>query len=198
MIEQVGIDAAARPNSNQPGITLGVVAGALNRLPGDFQKYTVLRVEQFRLPWIEAKKRRIELVCILDNPARIDERPSSALIRAHLQLLVRKARDGFHPRDEVIPKCPDAACTGKPAGHADDRNAIHIRRKLRDKKNVKNPGPKAAELPTGFCAFHWRFTSRLLAGQTQPAGGGPAPGHRLTSAALLCHNWPEKRRVCEW
>ncbi len=126
MIEKVSIEAAPGVDRDLARKSGGVVTGAFQSLPGDFQKDPLLRVGQLRLARQEIEEAGIEQLDSIQNRSCTH----IAWLVLHrtavgvLQLLLSKMGDRFHAAPEIVPKCLERGRAREAAGHADHSDRL--------------------------------------------------------------------------
>ena len=104
-------------------IAQGIVAGVLERLPGDFEKQPLLRIHQPRLARRVAEERRVEPVVLGENGrgldiVRIADEPR--LDPCRKQFFVGETGYRFDATNQILPEHFRGRGAGKPAGNADN------------------------------------------------------------------------------
>jgi hypothetical protein len=112
-LEVAGV-AAAAVRADPSRVALGVDAGVLQGFPGALQEHPVLRVQHERLAWRVAEEGGVEQVAALDDAVCRD-----ATVRAGAE-----PGDAVVSGDQPTPERGQVVRLGKPAGHADDGDAV--------------------------------------------------------------------------
>jgi hypothetical protein len=121
--EQVGREGGAGVDPDPGGDALGVVAGALERLPGALEEDPVLRIHELRLARVDAEEELVEAVVALHlgdrpHPVWIGEPGGIEPARRHLRGIGEAHR--LDPAAQVAPELRHVAGAGKAPGHPDD------------------------------------------------------------------------------
>ena len=114
IVQQVGIQAESGIDADHAGVGVGIVSGVFERFPGAFEEHAVLRVHQLGFFRIDAEKRGVEQIRIVEHAACSD---IFAAIRFGA---TRKTGDAVFTSDEILPELVRVLCAGETAGHADD------------------------------------------------------------------------------
>jgi len=114
-----GIDA------NHPLVAQGIVAGILERLPGDLEKQPLLGVHKPGLARRITEKRRVEPVEIRKDrrgPDIMRIGDESRIDASGQQFFFGKTRYRLDAADQIVPEYICVSSAGKPAGDTDDRD----------------------------------------------------------------------------
>ncbi len=122
---EIAAHAAAREDADGAGEMLGHVARILERLPGDFQKAAVLRVEDRGLLRAEAEELGIEHLDALERRGEGHVIGAAQGLRRHArrdQFRLVEAADGAAALAQHLPIPARVPRPGQVRGHADDRD----------------------------------------------------------------------------
>jgi hypothetical protein len=129
VVDQVAADVRAREHADRAAVRPRIVAGVIERRPGQLQEQPVLRVERLGLARSEAEQAGVELVHRFRHAARphIAGVAQQVGIDARVaQLLVGEERDRRHPLAQVAPVRLEVRRPRHADGHADDGDAAKI------------------------------------------------------------------------
>ena len=129
IVEQVGVETQPRVETDQTGIGFRIVTGGFQGLPCAFEKHAVLGIHQLGLPRINAEKRGVELIGVLQHRPR----PHIAigvggivLRQAMLQGLGRESLDCLRTLHQIAPEILQAGRTRQTRRHAHDGHSARI------------------------------------------------------------------------
>ena len=125
VVEQVGAERRAGVDPDRVAEALRVVAGVLERLPGELQEDPVLRVHDLRLAGVDAEEGGVETGVAVELRNRRHPRRIAQDLRADAELgelASLQVPDRFDPVPQVAPQRADVAGAGKAPGHAHDRD----------------------------------------------------------------------------
>ena len=124
---EVGIRANADKYANAAFVGGRIAAGALQRLPGDFQQVPLLRIAEFRLARrhveeVGVKQRNAVKLAVSGHKTRMPrDFPCKA---GGQQFFLVVETDRFHTGGKVLPEFIRRGGPGKMSGHADNRNGF--------------------------------------------------------------------------
>ena len=125
VVSQVATIRAAGIYTYHAVVTVGVVTGVFQRLPGTLEHEAMLGIENLRFPWVNPKERGIEHFDVVQRETRLHvpriiQRVLQQANRA--QLLVVEHGPGFHAVPDVPPECFDVPGTRETPSHTDNGN----------------------------------------------------------------------------
>ena len=126
--EEVRVVAHAGEDTDRSVVRLRVVSRALERLPGRFEKDTLLRIDDLGLARAHPEELRIEQFHSVEDPSRTHVAGIAALLHVGwarwLQLVLGEVGDRLLSRHEVLPELLDVARARKATSQGNDRNPL--------------------------------------------------------------------------
>jgi hypothetical protein len=172
---EIGARGRRGEDADQPGEGRRITTGALQRLPGTFEKLALLGIEDLGLARGEAEEAGVEAAGRVERGHRGHERgigPQGGIGRV-------EEADGFHPVAEVPPEPREVRRAGKAPGHADDGDLGAVQ--LPDLRHSRHPpDPSDGEKAPAFhpvSAQRLQLRSCLTKGRSR---AGAASRHRLS------------------
>ena len=127
-VRKISVVAGAGENADQPRKSGRVAPRVFQRRPGGFQKDALLRVHHLGLTGRDAEKSAIEILRLLDHPARRHKPGQRAhegrIVAGGPQFLIGEAREAIFPRRQTAPEIGRIRRAGKTARQSDDRDSF--------------------------------------------------------------------------